>query len=72
MATLEKGPRSQNSSAAVSIGAEGARNRTGTLVIKDNVFQNDMRMKTVFVRNHTGTKTLLSGNVLRGAVDQGD
>jgi len=65
---LEKGPNSTNHTAAVSLAAEGNRNSSTQIVIENNVFINDMRRSTLFVRNLTGTPARLRGNRLTGDV----
>lgn len=64
--TLEKGPKSENFTAAVSIGEESNRNPTGELTIERNVFVNDNPNPTTFIRNMTKTPARLVGNVLTG------
>jgi hypothetical protein len=66
--TLEKGPHSENYDTAVSIGAEGLKNPTNSLVIRNNNFTNDMAVPTGFVRNRTKTPAMLSGNRLQGDI----
>ncbi len=66
--TMQKGPRSSNPGVAISIGAEGVRNPTGSLVIRDNVFRNDAPGRTIFVRNSTATPAELTGNTLTGNI----
>jgi hypothetical protein len=65
---LGKGPNSSNPRVAVSIGIEGEKNPTTSLVIRDNQFRNDGATETVFVRNSTRTPAELSGNTVSGAV----
>ena len=64
--TLEKGPLSENLTAAVSIGEESNRNPTGKLMIERNVFVNDNANPTAFIRNLTKTPAKLVGNRLSG------
>ena len=64
--TLEKGPNTQNPTAAISIGAEGDRRPPSEVVISGNTFTND-GLRTIFVRNMTKSNAQLSGNVVRGA-----
>ncbi len=65
---MEKGSGSENPEAAISIGAEGARNPTLSLVVRDNRFTNEQGVPTVFVRNLTAADAQLSGNALAGPV----
>lgn len=62
---IEKGPKNQNSSAAIILGEEGLTNATSRIFIKDNRFTND-GPPTVFVRNITKTSAELVGNTLKG------
>jgi nitrous oxidase accessory protein NosD len=64
--TLEKGARSQNPTAAVSIGEEGGKRKPGEIVISGNTFVNRGR-PTVFVRNAGKDLARLSDNVIKGA-----
>jgi hypothetical protein len=66
--TIEKGPRTENKSTAISIGAEGTSNPTPEIVIENNRFRNDSPEPTTFVTNLTRTPAILRGNVLHGAV----
>jgi hypothetical protein len=65
---MQKGARSSNTGTAVSIGAEGVKNPTQELVIRDNRFASDLPEPTVFVRNLTTTPAVLSGNHFQGRV----
>ena len=65
--TLEKGPKSTNSMAAIALGEEGATNPAGAMLIANNTFQNDYSKTQNFVWNKTGSSSLqLAGNVLKG------
>jgi hypothetical protein len=66
--TLSKGPRTDNNSTAVSIGAEGVSHPTTSLVIRDNSFTNLLPGRTDFVHNLTQTDAELTGNRLVGPV----
>jgi len=67
---FEKGPLSQNRQTAISIGAEGqsAQNPAGEITVKDNIFSNDTRIATTFVRNYTGHPVILRRNRFSGIV----
>jgi hypothetical protein len=67
--TLEKGPNSQNHSAAVIIGEEGVDQPTSEITITGNKFTNDLPMQTTFIRNGTATEANLTGNTLKGKVE---
>ena len=62
---IEKGPRNQNPTAAVTLGEEGVSQATPKILIKDNHFTND-GPPTAFVRNLTKTPAQLIGNTLDG------
>lgn len=62
---LEKGPNSENHTAAIMIGAEGVTQPTRELSFTDNTFTND-GVQTIFVKNLTATQAVLRGNTLRG------
>lgn len=66
--TLEKGPNAGNHSAAIVIGEEGVNQPTDQIIVRNNVFTNDMQQPTTFVRNLTATEAQLSGNKLVGKV----
>jgi len=61
---LSKGPRSDNRSTAISIGAEGVDRPTPEIRIESNVFTLEGGYRTVFVTNFTATPALLRGNGL--------
>lgn len=65
---LEKGPLSDNGTAAIVIGAESARQKTSKLVFKNNTFVNNTDAHTIFVRNLTGVRAILLENHLIGSV----
>lgn len=67
--TMEKGPKTSNSSAAIEIGAEGVNQRTEEITIKDNKFTNDMGRSVNFMWNLTATSAILSGNTFTGEVN---
>jgi len=65
--TLQKGPNTENPSAAVSIGEEGAKRPPGEITVSGNTFINN-GPRTVFVRNLTKTPARLNGNIIKGPV----
>ena len=65
---LEKGPKSENHSAAISIGAEGVNRPTPEIRVEGNKFSVDGAYATVFVVNLTATPAMLRDNHLRGQV----
>lgn len=64
---LEKGPKSDNPSAMIIVGAEGVTQQTTTLAFTRNVVVND-GTETVFVKNLTTTPAILRANSLTGKV----
>jgi nitrous oxidase accessory protein NosD len=64
--TLEKGIRTQNATAAISIGEEGGKRAPGEIIIRGNRFVNHGR-PTVFVRNAGKDHARLSGNAITGS-----
>ena len=66
--TLEKGPKSENHTAAIAIGAEGVSNPTPEITITNNIFRNDGSYQTALVWNLTATPATLRGNKLSGLV----
>lgn len=67
--TLEKGPKADNRSTAISIGAEGVTQPTREITITNNKFTNSGRYRTFFVNNLTATDAILKNNKLSGQVD---
>lgn len=66
--TIEKGPKAENHSGAIVIGAEGVTRPTPEITIEDNTFRNDGDWDTAFVNNLTATEAILRGNKLSGQV----
>jgi hypothetical protein len=65
--TLEKGPKSENHNAAISIGAEGVTQPTPEITITNNSFRNDGNYQTALLWNLTATPAKLTGNKLSGS-----
>jgi hypothetical protein len=63
---LQKGPLSENHTAAIMIGEEGVSQITREITITDNAFRNDGSYPTAFVDNLTATPADLRNNVLSG------
>jgi hypothetical protein len=63
---MQKGADSENPAAAISIGEEGVTNRTTTLIVRGNVFRNDMPVRTAFVRDSTTIPAALADNTING------
>jgi hypothetical protein len=66
--TLEKGPKSENHTAAIAIGAEGVSHPTPEITVTNNNFHNDGNYETALVWNVTATRAALKGNKLSGSV----
>ena len=66
--SLEKGPKSENHSTAVSIGEEGVTQPTPEITVSGNKFRNDMNIETIFVRNGTATDAVLTNNTFTGKI----
>ncbi len=66
--TIQKGPKAENHSAMISIGAEGVTQPTEELTIENNKVRSDGNWDTYFVNNITATEAMLRGNTLSGAV----
>lgn len=65
--TMEKGPRTQNPTTAISIGEEGDKRPPGEIVISGNTFVN-RGPPTLFLRNLTKNSARISGNSIKGPV----
>lgn len=65
---LQKGVKAQNATCAITIGEESTRHPTAELILENNTFRNDLPTAVVFLRNATGTRPQLSGNILQGHV----
>lgn len=64
---LEKGPKSENHTAAIMIGAEGVDQATPEILVQNNTFHNDGNYNTYLVVNQTATPAQLVGNKITGA-----
>lgn len=64
--TMSKGPKAENHSAAIAIGAEGVTNPTPELKIEKNTFENQGAFDTFFVNNVSATRAVLRSNSLKG------
>ncbi len=63
---LQKGPKAQNRTAAISIGAEGVDRPTPEILIEDNRFRAEGPYRPFFVVNITATPAILRGNTIEG------
>lgn len=66
--TIVKGPKAENHSAMIAIGAEGVTQPTPELTIENNNVRSDGHWNTFFVNNITATEAMLRGNTLTGDV----
>jgi hypothetical protein len=64
--TIEKGPKSENHTAALMIGAEGVTQPTPEIIVEDNFFRVDGNYRAFLVYNLTATAAVLRGNTLQG------
>ena len=63
---IQKGPKSQNHTAAIMIGAEGVSQPTPDIVVQGNVFLVEGTYDAYLVNNVTATEASLRGNTLQG------
>jgi hypothetical protein len=63
---IQKGPQSQNHTAAISIGAEGITQPTPEIIVEHNSFLVEGDYGSVLLNNITATDAELRGNVLTG------
>ncbi len=63
---IEKGPKSENHTAAIMVGEEGVTQRTPEIVVENNSFQVDGGYPSFLVDNMTATEATLKGNKLAG------
>jgi len=66
--TMQKGPKSENRSATIMIGAEGVTQPTREITIENNTMINTGPFQTTMVVNLTATEAMLKGNKLTGQV----
>ncbi len=67
--TLEKGPHTGNTNAAIAIGAEGVDQPTPEIFVQNNHFTNDTGQRTALLMNLSATTPKVTGNDTKGAVD---
>ena len=63
---IQKGPKSENHTAALMIGAEGVTQRTSEITVENNVFRVEGSYNSYLVNNMTATEAQLKGNKLEG------
>ncbi len=66
--TMEKGPNSENRTAAIMVGAEGITQRTPEILVENNSFRNDSPAGTALLANRTATEAVVRNNRLFGQV----
>jgi hypothetical protein len=66
--TIIKGPKAENHTAAIVIGAEGVIQPTRELIIENNNFRSDGAWSTFFVWNLTATEAQIRNNKIAGKV----
>ena len=66
--TMQKGPKSENRTGAIMIGAEGVTQPTREITIENNTMINTGSYQTFMVVNLTATEAMLKGNKLVGQV----
>ena len=66
--TMQKGPKSENRTGAIVIGAEGVNQPTREITIENNTMINTGSYQTFMVVNLTATEAMLKGNKLTGQV----
>ena len=66
--TMQKGPNSENRTAAVMVGAEGITQRTPDIIIENNSFRNDSPAGSALLANRTATEAVVRNNKLTGQV----
>ena len=66
--TMQKGPKSENRTTAIMIGAEGVNQPTQEITIEGNTMINTGDYQTFMVVNLTATEAMLKGNKMVGPV----
>jgi hypothetical protein len=66
--SLEKGPKAENHTAAIAIGAEGVTHPTPEITLTNNNLRNDGDYETALLWNLTATPATLKGNQFSGSV----
>lgn len=66
--TMQKGPKAENHTTAIMIGAEGVNQPTREILIENNTMINTGDYQTFMVVNLTATEAMLKGNKLTGPV----
>lgn len=66
--TIEKGPKSQNHTAAIMIGEEGITQRTPQIIVENNTMTQHGDYSTLLIKNFTATEAQLKNNKLTGHI----
>ena len=67
--TLEKGPHTGNTTAAIAVGAEGVDQPTPEILVQNNMFANDTGQRTALLYNLSTTTAKITGNRTTGPID---
>lgn len=65
---MQKGPNSENRTAAIMVGAEGVTQRTPEILVENNSFRNDAPAGTALLVNRTATEAVVRNNRLSGQI----
>lgn len=63
---IQKGPKSENHTAALMIGSEGVTQPTPEIIVRNNTFLVEGNYSSFLVDNMTATEATLVGNILQG------
>lgn len=63
---FQKGPKSENHTAAIVVGAEGVTQRTPDILVEGNTFRVDGDYTSYLLQNLTATEAVLKRNTLQG------
>jgi hypothetical protein len=63
---IQKGPKAENHTAALVIGAEGVTQPTPEIIVEHNTFLVEGDYNSYLVNNLTATEAVLKGNILQG------
>ncbi len=63
---MQKGPHTENNSAAICIACEGEYNRGQKVIVRNNTFTNETGNEVVFVKNLTGIAARFDNNTFSG------
>ncbi len=66
--TIEKGPKSQNHTAAIMVGEEGITQKTPQIIVENNTMTQHGDYSTLLIKNFTATEAELKNNKLIGHI----